>query len=431
MDEGTIELLDDCPVDVPGLALHHLGRATQTLVAREVMLAAHLQDRAAVPAVMERHPMDASWAYAISEWMAASPLYTKRLQRLMGYEGTGVSTIYKGLQLDVGFAHQFLDVGYRIHDESSGEFWLRSCGALLDVRPMGHDMTKGMCHDIEDPTFDATAVATNPRARIRPIHRPPEVPKGGPHCHWTIQISPDFPEAEPHPLLEVVEASHLANLPNDPPPSAVPGGWEDYSHDFDPDFELEDLSHRALSIVGREFAIQGHVLLRAGGLHNQQEFGTDEAVRIAHAAAVGIARIESERLVAPLGVGDDAAAIANVARLNHLLALDDYLGLTIELVDDDRVRFSLADSPSLDEGDPLSIGEILVSELGTSLIESVVHGVNPRARVERTPTGRTATYDVTVDPGAEPAPDHPSTSVARLSNGVAVEFIRRRPIRRS
>ena len=47
------------------------------------------------------------------------------------------------------------------------------CGALMDVEPMGDDFVVAMCHHIEDPTFDATACATNPRARMRPIHRPP------------------------------------------------------------------------------------------------------------------------------------------------------------------------------------------------------------------------------------------------------------------
>ncbi len=419
------------PDDVPGLSLHHLDRATQSLVVREIMLGGHIQDRAAVPAFLERHSMEESWDYAIVEWMAASPLYTRRLQRLMNYEGTGVSTIYKGLQLDIGFAHQFMDVGYDLQDESYGEFWLRSCGALLDVMPMGAEMTRGMCHTIEDPTFDATAVATNARAQIRPLHRPPGFPKGGPHCHWTVQISPDHPEAQQHPLLDVVAASHLAKLPNDPPPSAEPGGWEDYSGEFDPGFELEDLSHRALALVGREFSVQGHLLMRSGGLYNQEQFGTEEAARIAHATVVGVARIESERLVGPLGARADAAGIANVARLNHFLALDDYLGLSVDVVDADRVRITVADSPALDEGDSLSVGELLVAERGVEIIESVVQGVNPCARVERTGSGRRATYDVIVDAAAGPAKDDPMTAVARVSTGATIELVRRRPVRRA
>ncbi len=66
-----------------------------------------------------------------------------------------------------------MDFRYTVHDPWHGEFHLDHCGALMDVEPMGPDYVRSMCHDIEDPTFDATAVATNPRAQVRPIHRPP------------------------------------------------------------------------------------------------------------------------------------------------------------------------------------------------------------------------------------------------------------------
>lgn len=48
-------------------------------------------------------------------------------------------------------------------------FQLASCGALLDLEPMGEQAVKLMCHDIEDPTFDATAVATNPAPASAPF----------------------------------------------------------------------------------------------------------------------------------------------------------------------------------------------------------------------------------------------------------------------
>ena len=100
---------------------------------------------------------------AIDEWMAASPVYTRRMQRALGYEGTDVVTIFKGLQLDIGAPPQFMDFRYTVHDRWHGEFHLDHCGALMDVEPMGEDYVVSMCHDIEDPTFDATAVATNPQ----------------------------------------------------------------------------------------------------------------------------------------------------------------------------------------------------------------------------------------------------------------------------
>ena len=113
---------------------------------------------------------------AIEEWAGASPIYTKRMQRALKYEGDDIPTIFKGLQLDIGAPPQFMDFRYTVHDRWHGEFHLDHCGALLDVEPMGEDYVCGMCHAIEDPTFDATAVATNPRAQMRPIHRPPRTP---------------------------------------------------------------------------------------------------------------------------------------------------------------------------------------------------------------------------------------------------------------
>src|SRR5690606_40545639 len=104
------------------------------------------------------------------------------------------------MQLDIGAPPQFMDFRYSVTDARHGAFHLDHCGALLDVEPMGPSMVKKMCHDIEDPTFDATAVATNPRARMRPVHRPPRDPADRtPHCAWTVEIDPDSPGVEPIP----------------------------------------------------------------------------------------------------------------------------------------------------------------------------------------------------------------------------------------
>ena len=128
---------------------------------------------------------------AIDEWMGASPVYTRRMQRALRFEGDTVETIFKGMQFDIGAPPEFMDFRYRVIDANHGEFWLDHCGALMDVEPMGDDYVVAMCHDIEDPTFDATACAVNPRARVRPIHRPPRVPTDRhPHCHWTVIIDP-------------------------------------------------------------------------------------------------------------------------------------------------------------------------------------------------------------------------------------------------
>ena len=430
--EQTADVMDDYSGSFdPDFELHHLSRAALSIVAREIMLGSHIQDRASIPAVLGSHPIEDGFAVAIDEWMTASPVYTRRMQRLMGFEGTGIPTIFKGLQLDMGFPHQFLDVGYRLHDEHDGEFWLQSCGALADVRPMGHDMVVGMCHDIEDPTFDATAVATNARAQVRPIHRPPEVPMGGPDCHWTISIRDAHPEAVQHPDLPRMAATKLAATPNDPPPSIDPGGWEDYSRPFDPHFELEDLSHRALALVATEFALQGHMVARGCMWSVERRFGTDEAVEVGRQLFCGVGWITAARLVDALGLpDDDPASIAKVLQIDHVLLLRDYLGLRVEMPDPDTVLVTLAaEAPALAEGDAFSVAGLL--DLGArEILESIAWGVNPRAVVvDAEPSdGAHAAWTITVGegpPAAEPVP----VQVTRFSNGVTQVFVRRRPLR--
>ncbi|HKA93124.1 MAG TPA: hypothetical protein VKE97_04925, partial [Acidimicrobiia bacterium] len=223
-------------------------------VALEYMMVGHLIDRALMPQVAVRAGIDTVDEVAIDEWLGASPTYTARMRRLMGIEGDDVGAIMKGLQLDVGFVHQYMGVAYELADARHGEFWLDHCGALMDVEPHGEARVVGMCHHIEDPTFDGTAVATNPHARIRPIHRPPRVPADRePHCHWTITIDPDNDPIGPAPHTLRVADLPLAFVPNERPADAEPGGRTDYRGAFDPRFRLADLSRGTLVAVAREF----------------------------------------------------------------------------------------------------------------------------------------------------------------------------------
>src|SRR5262249_5457847 len=141
-----------------------------------LLLSGHLIDRSGMAHSIAAFGREGMAAVAIEEWQVASPVYTRRMRHALGYAGDSVETIFKGLQLDIGAPPQFMDFRYRVDDHDHGEFWLDHCGALADVEPMGEDFVFSMCHDIEDPTFDATALATNPKAQVRPIHRPPRVP---------------------------------------------------------------------------------------------------------------------------------------------------------------------------------------------------------------------------------------------------------------
>ena len=57
----------------------------------------HLLDRALMPQVaIATGGVDAVDQIAIDEWMGASPVYTRRMRRLMGIEGDGVRRHHEG-----------------------------------------------------------------------------------------------------------------------------------------------------------------------------------------------------------------------------------------------------------------------------------------------------------------------------------------------
>jgi hypothetical protein len=184
----------------PDFRFEDLSKEALVRLVREYALIAQLLDRSVFTAVGLRYGQRAVEEIAIEEWRGASPIYTERIRQIMKIEGNGVSAIFKCLQLDPGFAQHYMDVEYELISETHGFFQLRSCGALLDVEPFGERSIRGMCHTIEDGTFDITAQAVNPRARIRPVHRPPRVPAGRvPHCRWEVVIddgTETLPEAD-------------------------------------------------------------------------------------------------------------------------------------------------------------------------------------------------------------------------------------------
>lgn len=414
--------------------LFHLGmlsRRALAVLGREYQLAAHLQDRVGIPQVLARYGAAAMKEIAIAEWMGASPVYTQRIQRALRFHGDDVATIFKGMQFDVGAPHGFLDFRFRIDDDGSGEFWLPYCGALMDVEPMGEEFVVGMCHHIEDPTFDATAVATNPRAQVRPIHRPPRVPADrAPHCHWRVRIEPGAEPVTETALTSKVRESRLARL--ELPPAATlggeSGGLPDYSGPFDPDFQLEDLAHPALVTVSQEFCVQGHLLVRAFMMAIAERWGDDVAREIATQQWVGIAGLAAERVAAAMGIaGDGVDALAKLLQLHPAFHPRAYVDLHVER-EGDSVRFWIGDCAAISEGDPYSWFALLDREPHRAL-DAIARTVDPRARCRPSQVrGAPLAWSIAIDPRAEPAPEPPEVGLAKFSKGARFQFVSRRPL---
>ena len=166
-----------------GMDLANRSRAELAVLGREYMLFGHLLNRAALPHVHMQLGAEAREAIAIEEWMGASPVYTRRMQRAMGFAGDDVETIFKGFQLDVGFPHQYMDVRYRARGRRQrGAFWLPSCGALLEVEQLRRGRRAlDVPRASRIPTFDATRRRDQP-ARALPADPPPAAHAGRSHA---------------------------------------------------------------------------------------------------------------------------------------------------------------------------------------------------------------------------------------------------------
>jgi hypothetical protein len=298
---------------------------------------------------------------------------------------------------------------------------------------MGEEFVRGMCHDIEDPTFDATAAMSHPQAQIRPVHRPPRTPADRhPHCHWTVMIVPDAEPVEPHPLAVIVAESQIASIDVEAPATdAEPGGWVDYSGEFDPDFELEDLSHSALVVALQEVAVQSHLLFRCYLLAVAQAFGEDKAAAAAPGVFTGLAGLTAQRLLPALRIeGDDAAATAKLLQVHPMFWPRTYINASVEVLGDDRVRFAIPDCPALNEED----GYTWIAQLGGNgdrALDAIVRAVNPQASCHPVPTNgdERLAYEALIDRAAKPAREAPEIGLAKFSTGASFVFTPRRPVR--
>ncbi len=417
----------------PNVTLASFQRQALAHLGREYLLNGHLQDRVGLPLVAKHFGVSDYVHFSIEEWMAASPIYSLRMQRAMNFEGHDVSTVFKNLQLDIGAPHQFMDFQFRLDRPDYGEFWLPHCGALADVEPFGERAVRLMCHEIEDPTFDATAAATHPNMKMRPIHRPPRVPAGRyPACRWKVFLDQEATPYENHPNLDIVRASKLANIGiESATDDGHDGGWDDYAGGFDPGFQLEDLSHAALVTVNQEFAVQSHLLARAFLLCTSQRRDDNAALELGRAQWTGIAALTARRIQAPLGVeGDDIEAVAKVFQLHPCFLPRTYAEFRVEVTGSNTARISLGECPALDEGDVYSWFATLGAKPHPAL-DAIAGAVNPRARCHPVPnpTDARLAWDVEIDPDAEPQPEPAELQLARISTGAEFKFEQRRLLR--
>lgn len=393
-----------------------LSRDELARLVPELLLVGQLIDRSGMAWCISAFGREQMARIAIEEWAASSPIYTRRMQKALRYEpvtpGTGdVVTIFKGLQLDIGAPPQFMDFRYTVRDPWHGEFHLDHCGALMDVEPMGEDYVRSMCHDIEDPTFDATAVASNPKAQVRPLHRPPRSPEQiagnqHPHCAWTVIIDESHPAVQGIPNLAFVEGTRAADLLLDPIDESQEGR-ADYTGPLLSDLDFAAFSHSALVRIADEVCLQMHLLNLAFLLAVRARAESDEqCADIATKQLVGIAGVAADRIHRALGT--DAL---RTLELHPLLNPAAYVEATVE---DGTV--AVTESPAHEDGAWIS----LCGPGATRPLEAAVQAVDPMLDVEVTGSG--SSWVATLVARSEPAVQPDEVAVTRFSTGAGFAF---------
>jgi hypothetical protein len=401
-----------------------LDRADLAVLVPELLLCGQLMDRSAMAWCIEAWGREEMARVAIDEWAAASPIYTRRMQRALRFEGTDVVTVFKGLQLDIGAPPQFMDFRYTVHDRWHGEFHLDHCGALMDVEPMGEKYVRSMCHDIEDPTFDATAVATNPRAQVRPVHRPPRMPADRhPHCAWTVVIDDAHPEVGPTEACVALAGSRAATLELDPVDPAGPpaDGLADYSGPLLADLDFAAFSRSALVRMADEVVLQMHLLALGFAAALRKRADAAQARRMATRALVGVAGVTAERLHRALRLPGGAEGALRLLELHPMLNPAGYVFVRRTGSAGDGVLW-VAESPAHEDGGWAA----LYGPDGLRPLQAVVRAVDPAldVSVEGSPT----TWSLRVVDTGEPAPEAEEVVVTRFSTGAAFRFEPRRSL---
>ena len=340
MDDGDTGAATGARLEVGSLDHGQLA-----VLAREHLLAGHVIDRAGMPLVMG-DGVGVIRDIAIEEWMGASPVYTKRMQRLLGFEGTTVEVAMKGMQLDVGAPPEFMDFRFTVHDDHHGEFHLDHCGALMDVEPLGDEFVVAMCHDIEDPTFDATGWATNPRLRMRPVHRPPRVPGDRqPHCAWTMTIDEGTEETPTPVRAEEIGRSLAAQLPLARVDGPTDDGYPDYTRPLDPGLRMADFASGTLRAIIDEVGLQSHLLVISFARAVAGRFTAEETLDIVGRQFAGVAGVAAGRLVDAFDLGTGPVDLAGVFSLHPAFHPRAYVDWHVER-DGDVVRLHLGDCPA-------------------------------------------------------------------------------------
>jgi hypothetical protein len=261
-------------------------------------------------------------------------------------------------------------------------------------------------------------VATNARAQMRPIHRPPRVPSDRhPHCAWTVVIDESHPAATSIPALDIVRQTRAATWELGPIERSGEGR-PDYSGPLLSDLDFGAFSHSALVRMADEVCLQMHLLYVSFAIAVRARAATEaEAVSVGTRGLIGLAGLAAERIHRALRLPGSIDGTLRVLELHPLLNPAGYVAAETA-----GNRLTVRRSPAHDDGAWIS----LCSPESVQPLQAIATAVDPRVavRVSGTATDWTAELVHTDAPTAE----LPEVSVTKFSGGSSFQFQPRRSL---
>ena len=419
------------------MELEALSRAQLAVLGREWLLHGHLQDRVGMPLVHTGRTREEMEAIAIEEWMAASPIYSLRTQKA-------------------------LELRRRRRADDPQEHPARHrCPAPLHGLPVQgrrREPRRVLARALRRAARRRTD-GRGLRARHVPRDRRPHVRRDGrsrrtraPRCapftgrrafpraanRTVTGRSRSIPTSRRSRRIPTVGSSRSRRSQRSPPKfrsrtaaRSSPAVGTTTPHDFDPDFELEDLSHRALVTVLQEVAVQSHLLLRGFAVAVAERYGEEAAL------GAGAADLHRAR-------GDDRAAVGARARAERTrrarhraspaLAPDVLAAHVRRPARRGRRRRPRAlrarAVPGARRGRRVHLVRA-AGRRGRPRPRRDRAGRQPRAACQPVATrgDERFAYEAIIDPAAAPAKEAPEIALAKISGGATFVFTPRRPVR--
>ena len=260
--------------------------------------------------------------------MGSSPIYTKRMQKALRYEGDDVITIFKGLQLDIGAPPQFMDFRYTVHDRVARRVPPRPLRRADGRRADGRGLRPRHVPRHRGPDVRRHRRRHQPQG-ADPADPPPaaDARRPAPALRMDGRSSTSrIPRSRTIPVLDVVRRTRAARTELDPI-DPDDEGQADYSGELLSDLDFAAFSHSALVRIADEVCLQMHLLNLSFVIAVGKRAGTNTelATKICTKQLIGIAGIAAERIHRALDLPGGIEGAMRVLELHPMLNPAEYV----------------------------------------------------------------------------------------------------------